>query len=174
MTKNECLNNYINLIQLISEKEAKREAYIDKWLNGESILSLEAIENTINLVDEQIKKMKEEAQIYLSEFEKITKEEELKEQNLLSSNISKMLLRQKLGVDTSSIVIIDGVLSSNKDKSHLIGREKDEEEIELEKQVALSILREKVVKKEITLIEASKIKNDIENVYGLNNKQSKK
>jgi len=174
MTKNEYLNKYINLIQMISEKEAKTEVYINRWLNGESLLSLDAIENTINLVNEQIKKMKEEAQICLLEFERITKEEELKEEKLFSSNISKMILRQKFSVDTSSIAIIDGVLSSNKDESYLIGREKSEEEIQLEKQVALSILREKVLKKEITLREASEIKNDIENAYNLNNKQSKK
>ena len=77
-----------------------------------------------------------------------------------------------LGVDTSSIVITEGVLSSNENESHLIGREKNAEEVELDKQIALSTLREKVVKNEITLAQASQLKNDIENSYGINNEMS--
>ena len=77
-----------------------------------------------------------------------------------------------LGVVTSSIVITGGVLSSNANESHLIGREKNAEEVELDKQIALSTLREKVVKNEITLAQVSQLKNDIENSYGINNEMS--
>lgn len=83
-----------------------------------------------------------------------------------------MRLKNILGVDTSSIAITGGVLSSNANESHLIGREKTAEEVELDKQIALSTLREKVVKNEITLAQASQLKNDIENSYGINNEMS--
>ena len=51
-------------------------------------------------------------------------------------------------------------------------RETSAEEVELDKQIALSTLREKVVKNEITLAQASQLKNDIENSYGINNEMS--
>ena len=116
--------------------------------------------------------MRSEAENYKIEFDRLSKEEKLKQEQLQSSNAFKMRLRDMIGVDTSSIVITGGFLSSNANESHLIGREKTAEEIELDKQIALSTLREKVAKKEITLAQASQLKNDIENSYGINNEMS--
>ena len=83
-----------------------------------------------------------------------------------------MRLRFQLGVDTDKMVITGGILSSNANESHLTGRDKTPEELEINRQIALTALREKVVKKEVSLAEASQLKNDIENYYGKNNEMS--
>ena len=70
------------------------------------------------------------------------------------------------------MVITGGVLSSNASESHLIGRDKTAEELEIDKQVALTTLRERIAKKEISLAEASQLKNDIESYYGINSEMS--
>jgi hypothetical protein len=169
MEKYEYLYKYSELVQTANEKEAKMEAFIQNWLNGNSGMSSYAMEQIIIQVNDQIAQLRNEAQKYLMEFERISKEEQLQQEQLQSSNAAKMRLRDMLGVDTNSIVIPGGVLSSNASESHLIGRKKTPEEIELDKQIALSTLREKIAKKEISLVQVSQLKIDIENYYGMDN-----
>ena len=172
MDKWEYINKYCELVDQANEKEAKLEAHVQKWLAGESALSSDTMENTIVQVNEQVAKMRSEAEKYKMEFDRISKEEHLQQEQLESSKSAEMRLRFQLGVDTDKMVITGGVLSSNANESHLIGREKTPEEIELDKQIALSTLREKVAKTEITLAQASQLKNDIANYYGMNNEMS--
>lgn len=169
MSKDELLNKYSEIIDAINEKEAKLEGYVNKWLNGESTLSSNSVESLIDTVNQQLEQMRKEAETYLNEFYKISEEEHLKEQQLFSSKIA---LKSKLDIDVDTMVITGGVLSSNASESHLIGREKTAEEIELDKQIALATLREKVAKKEIPLAEASKLKNNIEMAYVIPNEMS--
>lgn len=172
MGKLEYTERYCELLEQANEKEAKLEAFVQNWLNGNSEMSSEVLEKLIIKVNDQIAQMRFEAEKYKIEFDRLSKEEKLQQEQLQSSNALKMRLRDMIGVDTSSIVITGGFLSSNANESHLIGREKTAEEIELDKQIALSTLREKVAKKEITLAQASQLKNDIENSYVINNEMS--
>lgn len=172
MGKLEYIDRYCELLDQANEKEAKLEAFVQNWLSGNSEMSSEFLEQLVIKVNDQIAQMRSEAEKYKIEFDRLSKEEKLQQEQLQSSNAFKMRLRDMIGVDTSSIVITDGFLSSNANESHLIGREKTAEEIELDKQIALSTLREKVAKKEIALAQASQLKNDIENSYGINNEMS--
>ncbi len=166
------INKYCELLDQANEKEAKLEAFVQKWLDGEYGLSSENMEQTIIQINDQTSQIRAEAEKYKMEFDRISKEEKLEEERLESSKSAQMRLRHQLGVEADKMVITDGVLSSNASESHLIGREKTPEEIELDKQIALSTLREKVAKKEITLAQASQLKNDISNYYGINNEMS--
>ena len=172
MGKLEYTERYCELLEQANEKEAKLEAFVQNWLNGNSEMSSEVLEKLIIKVNDQIAQMRFESEKYKIEFDRLSKEEKLQQEQLQSSNALKMRLRDMIGVDTSSVVITGGFLSSNANESHLIGREKTAEEIELDKQIALSTLREKVAKKEITLAQASQLKNDIENSYVINNEMS--
>lgn len=172
MDKWKYIDKYCDLLDQANEKEAKLEAFVQNWLDGKGVLSSENMENTIMKVNDQISQMRAEAEKYKMEFDRISKEEKLKQEQLESSKSAQMRLRYQLGVETDKTIITDGVLSSNASESHLIGREKTPEEIELDKQIALSTLREKIAKKEITLSQASQLKNDISNYYVTNNEMS--
>lgn len=172
MDKFEYINKYCELIQQANEKEAKLESYVQKWLSGESVLSSDTLEQTITTVNDQISQIRTEAEKYKSEFDRISKEEQLQQEQLESSKSAEMRLRFQLGVDTGKMVITGGILSSNANESHLTGRDKTPEELEIDRQIALTALREKVAKKEVSLAEASQLKNDIENYYGKNNEMS--
>ena len=78
MNKFEYIDKYCDLIQQANEKEAKLEAYVQKWLSGESVLSSDTLEQTITRVNDQISQMRTEAEKYKLEFERISKEEQLK------------------------------------------------------------------------------------------------
>lgn len=172
MDKFEYINKYCELIQQANEKEAKLESYVQKWLSGESVLSSDTLEQTITTVNDQISQIRTEAEKYKSEFDRVSKEEQLQQEQLESSKSAEMRLKFQLGVDTGKMVITGGILSSNANESHLTGRDKTPEELEIDRQIALTTLREKVAKKEVSLAEASQLKNDIENYYGKNNEIS--
>lgn len=172
MDKFEYINKYCELIQQANEKEAKLESYVQKWLSGESVLSSDTLEQTITTVNDQISQIRTEAEKYKSEFDRVSKEEQLQQEQLESSKSAEMRLKFQLGVDTGKMVITGGILSSNANESHLTGRDKTPEELEIDRQIALTTLREKVAKKEVSLAEASQLKNDIENYYGKNNEMS--
>lgn len=172
MNKYECWNKCCELLEQANEKEAKLEAYVQKWLSGEGVLSSETMESTIMTVNDQISQIRSEAEKFKLEFDRLSKEEKLQQEQLESSKTAEMRLRYQLGVDTGKMVITGGVLSSNANESHLIGRDKTAEELEMDRQVVLTTLRERVAKKEVSLAEASQLKNDIENYYGKNNEMS--
>ncbi|MBE6140242.1 MAG: hypothetical protein E7172_01755 [Firmicutes bacterium] len=64
------------------------------------------------------------------------------------------------------MIITGGVLSSNANESHLTGRNKTPEELEDERTQLLASVREKAMKKEISLAEASKLAQNINIAYG--------
>ncbi len=71
-----------------------------------------------------------------------------------------------MDLNPDRLIITGGVLSSNASESHLNARPKTPEELEMERQSALAIIRERVAKKQITLSEAPKLKNDVDITYG--------
>lgn len=172
MNKYECWNKYYELLEQANTKEAKLEAYVEKWLQGEGLLSSDVLEQTIITVNDQISQIRNEAEKFKQEFDRLSKEEKLEQEKLKSSRLTEIRLKQQLGIDTSKIVITGGTLSANANESHLIGREKTLEELEVDKQTALAVLREKVAKNEISLADASKLKNDINNNYDIDNGMS--
>lgn len=172
MNKYEYWNKSCELLEQANEKEAKLEAYVQNWLSGASGLSSDVLEENIIKANDQISQLRSEAEKLKLEFDRLSKEEKLQQEQLESSKTIGMRLRYQLGINTDKMVITSGVLSSNASESHLIGRDKTAEELEIDKQVALTTLRERIAKKEISLAEASQLKNDIENYYGTNSEMS--
>lgn len=162
MNKDDFLKKYDELTMAYQDKEAKLEVEVQKWLNGSSSLSDTSMEQLIETVNNQVEELKTLASRVMDEYLRISKEEmELKE-GLLSA---KTAVKTFLDTSLDEMVITDGVLSSNASESHLVGREKTLEEKEKDKQAALAEIRNKVANKEITLSEASKLKNDVELIY---------
>ena len=172
MNKYEYWNKCCELLEQANEKEAKLEAYVQKWLSGESILSSDTMEQTITTVNDQISQIRSEAKKFELEFNRLSKEEKLQQEQLESSKKVERRLKNQLGVDTDKMVITGGILSSDANESYLTGRDKTPEELETDRQIALTTLREKVAKREVSLAEASQLKNDIESYYGKNNEMS--
>lgn len=75
-------------------------------------------------------------------------------------------VRHNFGTSPDELVINGGVLSTNASESHLTGRQKTTEELEFERTQLLANIREKVMKKEISLAEASKLVQEINIAYG--------
>ena len=87
----------------------------------------------------------------------------LQKEGLVSA---KKSVKSQFGVSPDEMVITGGVLSSNASESHLTGRNKTPEELEADRQYALAEIRTRVANKEISLAEASKLKNDVNLAYG--------
>ena len=151
--KAEAISKSLTLYSQASDKEAKMEQFIQKWLNDESELNNESMQQLLDSVNEQVAELKRQSEEALNEYKRLDSEISLKRNAVYS-------VRANLGMSPDEIVITGGVLS------HLIGRSKTPEELELDRQNALAMIREKVAKKEITLAHASKLKNDVNIAYG--------
>ena len=157
--KTEALSKSLTLHSQASDKEAKMENFIQNWLNDESELNNESMQQLLDSVNEQVAELKRQAEESWKEYKKLDSEISLKQNAVYS-------VRTNLGMSPDEIVITGGVLSSNASESHLIGRSKTPEELEIDRLNALAMIREKVAKKEITLAHASKLKNDVNIAYG--------
>lgn len=157
--KTETLSKSLTLHSQASDKEAKMENFIQKWLNDESELNNESMQQLLDSVNEQVAELKRQAEESWKEYKKLDSEISLKQNAVYS-------VRTNLGMSPDEIVITGGVLSSNASESHLIGRSKTPEELEIDRLNALAMIREKLAKKEITLAHASKLKNDVIIAYG--------
>lgn len=171
MDKYEYYNKYCDLLKQAEEKEAKLEVLIQKWLAGEGDVNSNIMNRLITSVDEQITKIRDEAQNCKLEYERLFEEEQLQEQKETYAKESEMRLRYQLGIEISKMVIDGGILSSNSSESQLLGRDKTPEELEMDKEIVMNVLREKVSKKEIDLAQASQLKSDIEAYYGKSNEE---
>lgn len=76
-------------------------------------------------------------------------------------------VRYNFGTSPEELVINGGVLSENASESHLTGSQKTAEELEFERTQLLARLKEKIMKKEISLAEASKLIHEINIAYGV-------
>lgn len=157
--KSEALGKSMTLHSQACDKEAKLEVFVQKWLNNESELSNESLEQLIDSVNAQVDELKKQAEDASNEWKRLGREISLKENALYS-------VKADLGMSPDEIVITGGVLSSNASESHLISRRKTPEELEIDRLNALAIIREKLAKKEITLAHASKLRNDLNIAYG--------
>lgn len=159
MTRNEILIKLSEIrIQRI-EKESKLEAYIQKWLEGESTLSSASIEQLIETTNQQIELMKEQEERLEHEYKKQIYQEELLRQ-------AKQTVHYQLNTSPDELITIGGTLSTSANQSHLVARPKTREELEKERINLLNSIKNKVLNKEISLNEASKLSNEINIAYG--------
>lgn len=162
MTKEELLKKWDELTTAYLEKEAQLESFVQKWLNEESNMSNKSMELLIDNTNVLIDKMKKEADSTIKQYNQIVEEEQLRKEQLESS---KMIIKNQFGFSPDEIIITGGVLSSNANESHLIGRSKTNEELEAEKQAALAEIRHRTSTKQISLSEASQLKNQVNTAY---------
>ena len=156
------LNKYAELTEAWSDKQAKLDRYVERWLKGEVQMSSDQIQQLMDSTNEQIEQLKAAADQAQSNYVRAINEEAMR-RNAVSS------VRNRFGVSPNEVIITGGVLSSNASESHLIGREKSEEELQQEREKLLNDIKLKVMQKEITLAEASKMSQDVNIAYGLSN-----
>ena len=161
MEKIELLNKYAELTETWMDKQAKLDKYIERWLSGEVQMSSEGVQQLVDSANEQIEQLKEAANQAQSEYLRITNEEAMRKNAVTS-------VKNRFGVSPDEIIITDGVLSSNANESHLTGRQKTPEELAYEREQLLSDIKSRVMRKEISLTEASKLAHDVNAAYGVN------
>lgn len=161
MSTLELLNKYAELTSAWMDKQAKLDNYVQRWLNGEVQMSSEGVQQLVDSATEQIEQMKAQATQCNNEYLRITQEEAMRRNAVIS-------VRHNFGTSPDELVINGGVLSSNANESHLTGRQKTAEELEFERTQLLASIREKAMKKEISLAEASKLSQDVNVAYGVN------
>ena len=157
--KTEALSLSMTLHSQACDREAKMESFVQKWLNDESEINSQSMQQLLDSVTAQVEELKRQAETAWSEYKRLDSEISLRQNAVYS-------VKTNLGVSPDEIVITGGVLSPNASESHLIGRSKTPEELEMDRQNALATIRGKVARKEMTLAEASKLKNDLNIAYG--------
>lgn len=162
MEKEEYLVKYISIQDLISSKQVKLEEYIENWLNGKINVSSDSVQENIDKVNEQIDLLKKTAKDYFEKYLEISKVEMEKEAGLKSAKIGVL---SNLGFIPTSLKITGGVASNDAKGTHLLAEDKSVEELVLEKENALLEIRDKVANKELTLAQASNLKNQLNLLY---------
>ena len=158
MTRLELLNKSDELTTAWMDKQAKLDNYVQRWLNGEVQMGVEGMQQLVDNASQQIEQLKSQAAQFQKEYMKVAEEEAMRKNAVIS-------VRNNFGVSPDEIIITGGVLSSNANESHLEGRNKTPEELEIEKMQLLASVREKVTKKEISLAEASNLVQKINIAY---------
>ena len=158
MTRMELLDKYALLTDAWMDKEAKLENFVQRWLDGEIQMSAESIQKLVDTTTLQIEQLKIQAAEVHSEYMRVTQEEAMRKHAVRT-------VRYNFGVSPDEIIITGGVLSSNADESHLIGKSKTPEELEEEGKLLLAIVKEKAMKKETTLARASELSRSIKIAY---------
>ena len=159
MTREELLNKSDELTLAWMDKQAKLDNYVQRWLNDEVQMSAEGVQQLVDSATQQIEQLRTQATQFQSEYMRITQEEAMRRNAVIS-------VRHNFGVSPDEMIITGGVLSSNANESHLTGRNKTPEELEDERTQLLASVREKAMKKEISLAEASKLAQNINIAYG--------
>lgn len=156
----ELLTKYAQLTETWMEKEAKLEVYIENWLDDKLDASLEQMEQFVNNERQQIEQLKKQSEQVQAEYLRIKQEEAMRKH-------ANDVVRKEFGTTPGEVIITGGVLSSNPRESHLIGRTKTKEELVQEKEQFLSNIKSRVISKEITLAEASKLSHEVKIAYDM-------
>ncbi|HPF82994.1 MAG TPA: hypothetical protein PLV83_02360 [Bacilli bacterium] len=158
MNSNELYQKYLEAEKERFELENKIESYVEKWKNGETVLSNQTIQQAMEKGYERLEELKRtEAQLHNEYIQ-----QEQKEEAKRGADIS---LQHNLGIRPDNMNIVGGVLSSNASESHLIAESKSPEQLELERQQLLANVKLKVQSGEISLADASKLVNDVNTSY---------
>lgn len=165
MTKEEIFEKWCELTNTYIEKEAELEAVVYQWLNDEdSAMSKESVEHLIDSTNIKVGEIKTEADRLYEEYLNMLREEDFKKEVLKT-------VKKEFGVSPDDIVITGGVLAQNAEDSHLIGRDKTQEEEERDRQIALAEIRRRAINNEISLSEASELTNKVNIAYGKSNQE---
>lgn len=158
MNSNEIYRKYLEAEKERIALENKIEEYIEKWKNGETVLSNELVQDAVDkgyIRLEELKKTEERIHLEFIQQEK-------KEENKQNADIS---IRHNLGVSPTDINITGGILASKASESHLIADTKSPEQLEQEKNQLLATIKSRVQSGELSLAEASKLANDVNISY---------
>lgn len=165
MNRSEIHKNYLKVAEERLVLEEKIESFIKNWEEGNSSLSSSTIQQIIDKAYERLQELKNlEEKLNTEYWAQIQKEEDKK--------MADISVHHNLGEKPTNIEIVDGVLSSNANESHLIGKQKTPEQLEDERTKLLSDIKSKVMNHEISLAEASKLTNDVNTAYDFYNDSS--
>lgn len=158
MNRNDIYKEYLKALNERVELESKIEDFVEKWKNGETSLSNESIQQTMEKGYERLnalKKQVESLELSLSLYDQ-------KENDKKMADIS---VQHRLGERPTNMNVVGGVLSSNANESHLVAETKSPEQLEQEKNQLLANIKLKVQSGEISLAEASKITHDVNTAF---------
>ena len=158
MTSKELYQKYLEALNERADLENKINAIIKKWADGETVLNTKTIEDAVEKGYSRLDELRKIEEKLHNDFINQDDKEETKKH----ANIS---VHEHLGINPSNLEIISGILSSNANESHLIGQKKSKEQLENEKVQLLNKIKTKVINKEISLAEASKLTNDVNMAY---------
>lgn len=166
MNSNELYQKYLDAEKERFELENKIESYVEKWKNGETVLSNQAIQQAMEKGYERLEELKKtESQLHNEYIQQEQREDEKR-----GADIN---LQHNLGIRPDNMNIVGGVLSSNASESHLIAEAKSPEQLEKERQQLLANVKTKVQSGEISLAEASKLVNDVNTSYDFYSSEEK-
>lgn len=159
MDRNEIYKEYLKALNEKVELESKIENFIEKWKNGETSLNNELIQQAmeqgykrLETLEKQIRSLENSLGLY-----------DEKENAKKMADIS---VQHHLGEKPTNMNIVGGVLSFNANESHLVAERKSPEQLEQEKNQMLANIKTKVQSGEISLVEASKLTQDVNTAFG--------
>ena len=164
MFSSELYKKYIEARNKRYALENKINDYIEKWKNGETVLSTKSVEQAIEKGYERLEDLKKIEESIHQDFVQMSALEEQKQ----AADIG---IRSTLGQAPTNMSIVDGVISSNASESHLIAEKKSDEQMASEKRQMLSELKEKVRNGEITLAQASELSAKINSSFDFYGKE---
>lgn len=159
MKKNEIYQEYLKLLNEKSELEDKIKNLIKKCNNGETFLSDESIQQTIEKGYERLENLKKQ----IDSLESSLNSYDQKEDDKRMADIS---IQHYLGERPTNMNIVGGILTTTAADSHLVAEKKSPEQLEQEKKQILAKIKSKVQSGEISLAEASKLINDVNISFG--------
>lgn len=159
MTSRDLYQKYLESLNERADLENKINAMIKKWADGETVFDTKIIEDAVEKGNLRLDELRKTEEKLHNDF--INQDE--KEETKKHADIS---VQHHLGINPSDLEITSGVLSSDAKESHLIGQKKSQEQLSNEKVQLLNEIRTKVMNKEISLAEASKLTNDVNISYG--------
>lgn len=159
MSSKEIYQKYLEALKERFELESKIDVFVQKWADGETTLSTKLIEDAVDKGYARLESLKQTENQLHAEF--ISQDK--KETDKRHADIS---VQHNLGVLPSQTEISGGVISSKASESHLVGQQKTLEQLEQEKNTLLAQIKNKVMNKEISLADASKLTVDVNTAYG--------
>lgn len=164
MFSSELYRKYVEATNERHALENKINDYIEKWKNGEIVLSTEKVEQIIEKGYERLEDLKKIEESIHQDFVQMSKLEEQKQ----SADIG---IRNTFGQSPTNMNIVGGVLSSDASESHLIAEKKTDDQMLAERQQMLDELKGKVKNGEITLSQASELSAKIGTSFDFYNKE---
>ena len=158
------LETLYNRKRILEESIAEREQEVKKYIYNDE--KNDAIDEKIKEIYSKIKELEntlKEVNKVIFDIEKTNADKKKLDEIWIRDSRTNVM--RVLGIDPDALVITGGVLSPNASESHELGHLKTKEELEVELEWALNEIKRKRMANELSLSEASKLKNDVELVY---------